>query len=297
MIRAAFLKAVGNLRVWRQAGKRAPHKPLLLLYALGRFQDGQSDLPFAQVANDLGTLLRDYGPSNPTAPLSPFYYLEPALWDNGVPADLKPRRGEPRKRDLIDRGIAGRLRPDVQHLLTESPDLIGAAAHTLADAHFPESIQDDLLRAVGLDIVAPDWAWGRRRRRDPGFRDAVLAAYEYRCAVCDFDLAIGRDVVGLEGAHVRWVQANGPDAVSNGLALCVLHHKLFDLGAWGLDPDRRVRVSDCVHGRSRAAGDLFDLHGAPLRRPVQDDQLPDPAHIQWHGREVFRGRPRPEGHG
>jgi hypothetical protein len=31
---------------------------------------------------------------------------------------------------------------------------------------------------------------------------------------------------------IRWHQGGGPDEESNGFALCVLHHKTFDLGAF-----------------------------------------------------------------
>lgn len=39
--------------------------------------------------------------------------------------------------------------------------------------------------------------------------------------------------MGLEAAHVQWHSQNGSDDVSNGLALCSLHHTLFDLGVLG----------------------------------------------------------------
>jgi predicted restriction endonuclease len=39
--------------------------------------------------------------------------------------------------------------------------------------------------------------------------------------------------VGIEAAHVRWHSQAGPDVVANGLALCALHHALFDLAIFG----------------------------------------------------------------
>jgi putative restriction endonuclease len=49
----------------------------------------------------------------------------------------------------------------------------------------------------------------RRRHRDPGFRERVLRAYEYRCCVYGFDLRIGRAPAGLEAAHIQWHHAGG----------------------------------------------------------------------------------------
>ena len=58
-------------------------------------------------------------------------------------------------------------------------------------------------------------------------RVQTLTAYEYRCTICGFDVRLGPVPVALDAAHIRWHQAGGPDTESNGLALCVVHHKLF----------------------------------------------------------------------
>ena len=52
----------------------------------------------------------------------------------------------------------------------------------------------------------------------------------------------------LDAAHVRWHQAGGPAVESNGLALCVLHHKAFDLGAFTVTPSGVLLVSDQANG-------------------------------------------------
>ena len=71
---------------------------------------------------------------------------------------------------------------------------------------------------------------GRLRSRRRGFAEEVLRAYAYQCAMCGFDGALGRYPVGIEAAHVRRHSQEGPDEISNALALCALHHALFDLG-------------------------------------------------------------------
>ena len=40
----------------------------------------------------------------------------------------------------------------------------------------------------------------------------------------------------MTAAHIKWFQARGQDVVPNGLALCSLHHKIFDLGAFTVLP-------------------------------------------------------------
>jgi putative restriction endonuclease len=70
----------------------------------------------------------------------------------------------------------------------------------------------------------------------------------YRCAVCGFDVRLGSVSIALDAAHIRWHQAGGPDLERNGLALCVLHHKTFDLGAFTVNQDGLLLVSDQAHG-------------------------------------------------
>jgi predicted restriction endonuclease len=71
-----WLGRAAKLRQWSRNGTRAPHKPLLLLYALGRFQeDVESDLRYSAVEQDLQRLLTEYGPPNRTTPAYPFHHL------------------------------------------------------------------------------------------------------------------------------------------------------------------------------------------------------------------------------
>jgi HNH endonuclease len=63
---------------------------------------------------------------------------------------------------------------------------------------------------------------------------------------------------GLEAAHIKWFQARGPDVVQNGLALCSLHHKIFDLGAFTVLPESHqivFRRHLHVIGRRRHQGE------------------------------------------
>jgi hypothetical protein len=87
---------------------------------------------------------------------------------------------------------------------------------------------------------------------------------------------------------VRWFAFDGPDDLNNGLALCVLHHKLFDLGVLGLDAAFRVLVSATFSARTTAGRAVYDLHGHELR-PRPDTVLPGLVHVAWHTREVFKG--------
>ena len=67
---------VAGLTVWTSGSQRAPHKPLLLLYALARFVGGQRTMPFSEVEPALRDLLAAFGPPRASQhPEYPFWRL------------------------------------------------------------------------------------------------------------------------------------------------------------------------------------------------------------------------------
>jgi putative restriction endonuclease len=117
----------------------------------------------------------------------------------------------------------------------------------------------------------------------------VLRAYEYSCAVCGFDVRLGTMHVALEAAHIKWHQAGGPDEESNGLALCTLHHKLFDRGVFTLGDEMIVIVSENANGTKGFQEWVMAFHGRAIRPPQRPNYYPDNASVQWHVKEVFKG--------
>ena len=291
-----WLERVGAIRQWARAGERAPHKPLLLLYAFGRLQRiGKSAATYLEAEPVLSQLLADYGPPRQTSPAYPFHHLQSdGLWvvsAKGGDPGASPTR-------LRDSGAVGSLTPDFEAALRQDPGLIAVACRLLLDDNFPEILHADLCQAAGLDLDALEVAAVRGRvaqlrRRDPRFRERVLVAYEYRCAMCGYDGRLASEAIGLDAAHVRWWAFDGPDTVENALCLCVFHHKLLDRGVLGLGTDHTVSVSAHFVGRGRAAEELvLRLVGSPLLDPHRGQPHPNDAHVTWHADQVFRGPAR-----
>lgn len=288
------LSRLSTLRQNRYRGRRAPHKPLLALLALGRLTaTGSSALPWSEAEQQLGGLIKEFGPPSETSASQsaayPFTRLRgDKIWvlNQDVPMD--------RVKPLADHEVTGRLDPSLEEALRQDPELLQSVARTLVNSHFPPTVAPDVLTTVGLDPdvvlriaseAGPDTAV---RRRIPGWRTAVLQAWNRQCAFCGYDGQLGTAPVGIEAAHVRWFGFDGPDALDNGLALCVLHHKLFDLGAMGLDQELRVQVSAAFTARTPVGQAQYDLHGRHLT-PRRGTPTPATEHIQWHRSEVFKG--------
>ena len=295
-----FFERLSRINVWQAGGRRAPHKPLLVLYALGRVEKGKKRLvSYGEVEEYLSSLLRRFGPpAKAFHPEFPFGRLpNDELWDiPGVETVSRTKSGDLHKSSLIQHDIRGGLQKADYEMLLGDDRLTQEAANMLLEAHFPQSMHGDIRSAVGLrEFAVMRKAEAVRdapsRARKPAFRHEVLRAYEYRCAVCEYDIRLGDELLGLEAAHVKWHAAGGPDEIQNGLALCGFHHKAFDRGAWGLeadDPGYRILISSEVHGRSDAVRWLRDYRGKGLQIPQRTDWLPSAKFVRWHTKEVFR---------
>jgi HNH endonuclease len=80
--------------------------------------------------------------------------------------------------------------------------------------------------------------------RTRSFRHAIIEAYEFRCAVCGLSI-YSPDTLSweVEAAHIVPHSAKGKDDIWNGLALCHLHHWLFDVGWFTILDDYTLKVS------------------------------------------------------
>ncbi|MDP2828671.1 MAG: hypothetical protein Q8O37_08695 [Sulfuricellaceae bacterium] len=197
MTREQILQAFDRIRVWQQGDKRAPHKPLLVLLALGRLQRGEAPvMEFSQIDASLKTLIDEFGPSGAGQNRHlPFWHLATdeagGLWQLTGPANIleRARGATPSLMELRQHHIAGGFSPAVQAALQHDPGLLQEVARRILNAHFPETLHADILAAVGLNLMETGKARSEsgeynRRYRDPGFRERVLRAYEYRCCVC-----------------------------------------------------------------------------------------------------------------
>jgi putative restriction endonuclease len=300
MKRDEVLKAFDRIRVWSKNGERAPHKPLLVLYALGRLLSGEAAaVDYNEAEPKLRSLLEEFGPSRKTfSPNLPFWHLQTdGLWELDAPESMlaRPPRMSASPTELRKHHVRGGFPPDIQRALIRDPELVTSIARRIVDAHFPDSIRGDVLSAVGLPVEAgsTEGVGKATRRRDPAFRERVLLAYQYRCGVCGLDLRLGRQTICLEAAHIKWFQANGPDIVPNGIALCSMHHKVFDLGVFMIRSGTYEMIfSQELNGSDDARGRLLSYHGANLIMPQSAEYKPLDEYLLWHARAVFKKPPR-----
>lgn len=155
-----------SLAIWRRGAQRAPHKPLLLLYALRKCASGSDRLiPYREVDENLRKLLINFGPPRKSIHLEyPFWRLQnDGLWelDKTETLTLRKSNTDAKKSELIKYDVHGGFTKEIFELLSKNPKLVQNLAIQLLKVHFPSSMHQDILDSVGLEYSV------ERKNRDP----------------------------------------------------------------------------------------------------------------------------------
>jgi putative restriction endonuclease len=131
-------------------------------------------------------------------------------------------------------------------------------------------------------LAPPDSALERRyalravkqRLHQASFREAVITAYKYRCALSGLP-----EPLLLDAAHIVADKDErlGQPVVPNGIPLSKIHHAAFDAHLIGIDPDYKLHVSGRLLGRTD--GPMLEalqrLNGGTIHLPGRVKDWPD----------------------
>jgi putative restriction endonuclease len=131
-----------------------------------------------------------------------------------------------------------------------------------------EQDDPDLVRSYAERVV-------KARLHQPLFRQRVLLAYQNRCSICRL-----RHTRLLDAAHVLADAEGGQPVVTNGIAMCKIHHAAYDADIFGIDPTYTVGVRPDV---------MQEIDGPTLRHTLQEI---DRSKIELPPRQA--ARPNPE---
>ena len=122
--------------------------------------------------------------------------------------------------------------------------------------------------------------------RDRVFRQIVLRAYDARCAVTGLKLINGGGRAEVNAAHIRPVEANGPDTIQNGLALSGTAHWMFDRGLISLADDLQILISRHANDPSSVRA-IINRDGFALA-PASSRDRPHAQFLAWHREHCFK---------
>ena len=105
----------------------------------------------------------------------------------------------------------------------------------------PENTYSDGFHSPPLEIIRPrGLTIYERPFRDRVFAQQIQKAYENRCAITGIRIINGGGRAEAQAAHIKPVEANGPDHVQNGIALSGTVHWMFDRGLISLGDDLKI---------------------------------------------------------
>ena len=127
----------------------------------------------------------------------------------------------------------------------------------------------------------------KQRLHQASFREAVITAYDGRCAVSRLP-----EQRLLDAAHIIEDKNEmlGQATVPNGIPLSKIHHAAFDAHLIGIDPDFRIHVSKklLTQNDGQLLETLKNLHHQKLHLPERRKDQPDRERLLMRF-DVFRG--------
>lgn len=114
----------------------------------------------------------------------------------------------------------------------------------------------------------------KQRLHQASFREAVIGAYNGRCALSGLPESLLLDAAHIvEDAHEKL----GQPVVPNGIPLSKIHHAAFDAHLIGIDPDYQLHVSKRLLGQTD--GPMLEalkrLDGGSIHLPARVKDRPD----------------------
>lgn len=126
----------------------------------------------------------------------------------------------------------------------------------------------------------------RARVHQPEFRWQVMNAYRGQCAVCTL-----KHGELLDAAHIIPDSHElGLPIVTNGMALCKIHHAAYDKDFLGISPDFQVQINERllneVDGPMLKHG-IQEMHGRQLNLPARPNQRPNRENLDFRYRQFL----------
>ena len=317
---AAFARLKVDVKAYWPAATLhcAPYKPILLMAIMDLVAQQIIDRNMIQLNADLMDAfdlywVRVVGGDRASNPVMPFNYLRSEGFWHLVEVD----GAEPELRHVDRNEIFRRIKSqtllaqldEALFQLLRVPESRDALRRVLIETYFaPES--RPIIVAVS-HITTSSFAYSRdllnRSRgrftlqeppaveamyvaevRSTAFRRVIAAAYNHTCALCRIRIVTPEGRTAITAAHiVPWRHSHNDDP-RNGMALCGLHHWIFDQGLIGVSTAYAIQVSPLLRLAMQHADPVLALDGQTIVRPQERSLWPARAALRWHLSSIFR---------
>ena len=146
----------------------------------------------------------------------------------------------------------------------------------------PEALSELLKQSLETDGVERTVIKLKKIKRDRRFRKAVLAAYNFKCAVTGHSIVYG-DTMNVQAAHIKGKEHGGSDNPTNGLSLSLDLHWAFDRGFFAINDDFTLQV----HEEMKENKVLQEIDRKKLLLPEDKTLWPNLAMIKYHRDHIY----------
>ncbi|XAK36037.1 HNH endonuclease [Campylobacter coli] len=192
--------------------------------------------------------------------------------------------------DCLDLGLQQEIKRPISYIYNflQTALVLDNNYNVIIDFNFVNKLQIEMNEVVFFQ-PAPSQNNSRPAREQRVFRENVLKAYDYKCAITGKSIFID-DRVLLEAAHIVPYRDGGSFAISNGIALSYEMHKMFDNGLFGFFYDENNQLKIKV-SRSNSIIDkcniLNGLDNQIVSIPLNSSEKPNPSAIAYNMDRYF----------
>jgi putative restriction endonuclease len=203
--------------------------------------------------------------------------------------------------------LGARFNDDLFALLSE-PDARDALRRVLIEKYFTPDIRHEVVK-VGR-ITSESFEYSRElidrvkgrftlkeapatdetyltEARSVGFRRVVVDAYKHTCSFCGIRVITPDKHTAVAAAHIVLWNHSHVDDPRNGIALCGLHHWVFDQGLVYVEADYHIKVSPVVTSEENIASLIIALDGKAMNLPDVQLLWPAKSALRWHMENIF----------
>lgn len=125
-----------------------------------------------------------------------------------------------------------------------------------------------------------------KKSRNSAFRRLVVRSYLERCCVCGMKLVTSSGISIIDAAHILPFSKFHNDDLRNGLALCKIHHWLFDRGIISVDQYYRTIVSRSIETEEPEKA-ITEFSKKEIILPHEPKRYPSQVALEWHRGNVW----------
>ena len=297
---------------------QAPYKPILLLSIMDLIAQQVIGANMIGINADLVDAFELYwiriiGASRESNPVMPFNHMRSeGFWHlvdaHGTESDLRNMDRNEIFRRIKNQALFARLDKELFTLMQIS-DSRDSLRRILIEQYFSPEVRSTIAEVSYITTESFEYSRNLLNRsrgrfnlkespsideiyitdvRSTAFRRVIVGAYQHTCAVCRIRIVTPEGRTSVAAAHiVPWSHSHNDDP-RNGIALCGLHHWVFDQGLIVITSEYTIKISPVLALEEQYTEPLLMLDGTEIFKPFDRILWPARVALRWHIDNIFR---------